>query len=79
MKKCKSAAMEVKYPHCAGIDIAKSEHWVAARNAASEEIEIRSFGSFTENLEAMAGWLHECGVTHVAMEATGVYWIPSYE
>ena len=40
---------------------------------------VRRFGSFTEDLEAMASWLASCGVDAVAMEAMGVYWIPVYE
>ena len=79
MKKSKTSALEVKYPYCAGIDIAKSEHWVAARDAAGDEVVTRQFGGYTENLEDMARWLHEFGVQQVAMEATGVYWIPAFE
>ena len=40
---------------------------------------VRSFGSDTDELERMAQWLHACGVRVVAMEATGVYWIPPFE
>jgi transposase len=40
---------------------------------------IRRFGSFTADLKALTGWLEECGVTSVAMESTGVYWIPLYQ
>ena len=36
----------------------------------------RTFGTFTQDLLLLAGWLKECGVTHVAMEATSVYWRP---
>lgn len=39
----------------------------------------RRFGCFTNQLHAITDWLHECGVTIVAMESTGVYWIPLYE
>jgi transposase len=40
---------------------------------------VRRFGSFTADLQAIAGWLRQCGVTTVAMESTGVYWIPLYD
>ena len=40
---------------------------------------VRHFGAFTDELEALAQWLCECGVRVVAMESTGVYWIPLYE
>ncbi len=39
---------------------------------------VRRFGRFTEDLEAIAAWLKECGVETVAMESTGVYWIPLF-
>ena len=40
---------------------------------------MRKFGTFTPDLQALADWLISCGVDTVAMEATGVYWIPVYE
>lgn len=40
---------------------------------------VRRFGTFTADLQAIARWLHECGVTTVALESTGVYWIPCYD
>ena len=45
--------MQVKYPHCAGIDIAKREHFVAVPANAGGEQEVRSFGGFTGELERM--------------------------
>ena len=50
---------------------------VCRRGADSRPV--RQFGTFTADLEAMADWLQECGVTTVAMEATGVYWIPVFQ
>jgi len=44
-----------------------------------DEISVREFGAFTADLEALAAWLKKCGVTSVAMESTGVYWIPLFE
>jgi transposase len=62
----------------AGIDIGSGEHWVAVPEDRDEE-PVRCFGCFTADLHAMARWLKECGVTTVAMESTGVYWIPCYQ
>jgi len=70
--------LEVIHPDCAGIDIGGSRHFVAVDPARSEE-PVQSFGSFTDELERMGRWLHECGVEVVAMESTGVYWIPVFE
>ena len=65
-------------PNAAGIDIGSSEHWVAVPEDRDEN-PVRSFGCFTADLHAMARWLKECGITTVAMESTGVYWIPVYQ
>jgi transposase len=65
-------------PHAAGIDIGAREHFVCVPPAATPK-NVRSFGTFTADLEALADWLQECGVTSVAMEATGVYWIPVFQ
>jgi transposase len=42
-------------------------------------VPVRSFGTFTQDLHDLADWFTACGVTSVAMESTGVYWIPVYE
>jgi len=65
-------------PHAAGIDLGSREHWVAVPEGRAEQ-SVRCFGTFTCDLEALADWLKECGVTSVAMEATGVYWIPLFQ
>jgi transposase len=70
--------LEVAHPNAAGIDIGSGSHFVAVRADLDEE-PVREFGSFTEDLESIAAWLTECGVDVVAMESTGVYWIPLYE
>lgn len=70
--------LRVVYPHCAGIDIGGKEHFVAV-DPDECDTPVRGFGCFTEDLETMGQWLLECGVTAVAMESTGVYWIPVYE
>jgi transposase len=53
-------------------------HFVAVPEGR-DEVHVRSFGSFTADLEGLADWLQQCGVTTVAMESTGVYWIALYE
>ena len=74
----KAAALEVVHPDCAGIDVGKRKHYVAVDSSRFER-PVRHFGTFTRDLEAMADWLSSCGVRHVAMESTGVYWIPLFE
>jgi len=68
----------VVYPNSAGIDLGSTSHWVAAFPGSCEK-PIRSFGSFTCDLTAMALWLKGLGVTHTVMEATGPYWFQVYE
>lgn len=66
------------HPNAAGIDIGGSTHYVAVPYDRDAE-PVRSFGAFTEDLFALADWLAACRITTVAMEATGVYWIPVFE
>lgn len=70
--------LKVIHPHAAGLDIGSEEIWVAVAPESSAE-PVRSFGTLTPDLLALADWLATCGVDTVAMEATGVYWIPVYE
>ena len=72
------AALHLVYPNAAGLDIGSSEIMVAIPPDRGAE-SVRAFGTYTPDLEALADWLAEQGVTHVAMESTGVYWIPIYE
>ena len=65
-------------PNAAGIDIGAREIFVAVP-ADRDEHPVRWFGTFTEDLRRMAEWLVQCGITTVAMESTGVYWIPVYD
>jgi transposase len=65
-------------PHAAGIDCGSAEHVVAVP-PDRDETPVRSFATFTGDLHRLADWLTACRVTSVAMEATGVYWIPIYE
>ena len=60
------------------MDIGKKSHYVAVHESADTH-SVRAFGCFTDELEDMAAWLESCAVDVVAMEATGVYWIPVYE
>src|SRR5258708_1759269 len=62
----------------AAIDIGSKMH-MAAVNPACTDVPVRSFGTFTQDLHDLADWFKACGVTSVAMESTGVYWIPAYE
>jgi len=68
----------VLYPNAAGIDIASKLHYVAV-NPDSDPTPVRSFGTFTQDLFAICEWLIKCNVTTVAMESTGVYWIPLFQ
>jgi transposase len=70
--------MEVIHPRCAGLDVHKDTVVASARLAAGREVvvEVQTFATTTAGLLALAAWLAERGCTHVAMEATGVYWKP---
>ena len=65
-------------PHAAGIDVGSASHWVAVDPSLTDQ-PVREFAAYTGDLHAMADWLIEHGVTTVAMEATGVYWVAAYE
>jgi transposase len=74
----KRSALQLTHPNAAGIDIGSASHYVAVPPDRDEE-GVREFRSFTEDLDRLASWLTTCGVDTVAMESTGVYWIPLYE
>jgi transposase len=75
--------VEILYPRVSGIDVHKKRVTVTVRTppvggvGGRREL-TRTFRTFYADLLAMAGWLVECGVTHTAMESTGVYWWPVY-
>lgn len=69
---------QIVFPNAAGIDVGASSHWVAVPGHLAEE-PVREFGAMTDDLNALADWLVTCGVDTVALESTGVYWIPLYE
>ena len=70
--------IEVTHPDAAGVDVGGATHYAAVRPDATDEA-VREFKCFTGDLHAMADWFEQCGVKIVAMESTGVYWIPLYE
>ena len=62
----------------AGIDIGSTSHYIAVSSHLDAE-NVREFEAFTPDLQAACEWLKSLGVKSVAMESTGVYWIPFYE
>ena len=72
------AELTTVHPHAAGLDIGSRETWACVPASSSPE-PVRVFGPFTPDLNALADWLIACGVDTVAMESTGVYWIPIFE
>lgn len=65
-------------PNAAGIDIGSREHYVCVP-ADRDPQNIKVFGAFTQDLKEMATWLKQCGIKTIAMESTGVYWIPLFQ
>jgi transposase len=82
----RSSKHQVKLPQhlahinkmAAGIDIGSTSHFVAVPEGC-DKLCVREFASFTPDLHVLADWLEACGIETVAMESTGVYWIPLYE
>jgi len=70
--------LEVVHPHAAGIDVGNSAHYVAVRPDRDPQ-PVRRFECFTADLYRLADWLKSCGVNTVALQSTGVYWIPLYD
>jgi transposase len=70
--------LKVIHPQAAGLDIGSAEIWAAVAPARTAE-PVRQFGTLTADLLALVEWLVACGVDTVAMESTGVYWIPVFE
>ena len=73
-----SEDFEVHHPNAAGIDIGARELWVSVPPDRAER-SVRRFGALGPDIAALCDWLLECGVDTVAMESTGVYWVPLYE
>jgi len=79
MSKSKSIdTLAVVHPHAAGIDIGSREIWVTVPPDRTDET-TRCFATFTPDLHCLVDWLVACQVNTVAMESTGVYWIPLFE
>ena len=70
--------LTIIHPNAAGIDIGQASSWVSVPTNRDPQ-PLRQFDMNTPDLIALAEWLKACGVTTVAMESTGVYWIPLYE
>jgi len=64
--------------NAAGIDIGSASHFVAVPEGR-DNVTVREFKSFTADLHELANWLKKCGIKTVAMESTGIYWIPLFE
>jgi hypothetical protein len=73
--KNKKVALPVLNPDAAGIDIGATEIYVAVPADRNPE-PVRMFATFTQDLNELADWLQQCSIRTVAMESTGVYWIP---
>jgi transposase len=73
-----SLNLDVVHPNAAGIDIGNESHYVAVPPDRDAQ-PVRQFACFTEALQQMAAWLKSCGIDTVAMQSTGVYWLPVYE
>ena len=71
--------LEVIHPDAAGIDIGNECPYGAVPSKRDPEQPVRRFGCVTAELKAMAEWLPQCGIRTVAMQSTGVYWIPVYD
>src|SRR5262245_45054380 len=66
--------------NAAGIDIGAASHYVAVPPGRDPEgCDVRTFGAFTADLHVLAEWLTQCAIQTVAMESTGVYWIPLFD
>jgi len=72
------AGMSQVHEHAAGVDVGAHEIMVCVAGAEGMQM-VRSFGSYTVDLQAIGGWLAEHDIETVAMESTGVYWIPLFE
>jgi hypothetical protein len=76
--RAKASLLSIAYPDACGIDIGATSHFVAVPPERDDE-PVREFPALTADLERLVQWLRRCRVTAVAMESTGVYWIPLFE
>ena len=77
-RKGRARVLPVLHADAAGIDIGAEEVFVAVPPDRSTE-SVQSFATFTRDLYALADWLQSCRIRSVAMESTGVYWIPLFQ
>jgi transposase len=77
-KKIDAPVLHCLNPNAAGVDVGATEIYIAVP-ADRDPQAVRHFWTFTENLLAAADWLKSCQIETVAMESTGVYWIPLFE
>ncbi len=70
--------LTITNPDAAGIDIGSQVHYVSVPEDRAE-VSVRSFGAYTAQLDELVQWLKDCEIKTVAMESTGVYWIPLYQ
>lgn len=75
VRKSQKVTLPILHPDAAGIDIGSTEIYVAVPPDRDPE-PVRMFATFTQDLNLLADWLQQCGIQTVAMESTGVYWIP---
>lgn len=76
--KGKQIGLGIIYPHAAGLDVGSMNMMLSYQDLKGDGI-VKEYGSFTEELHKMGKDLKEAGVTHIAMEATGIYWMAVYE
>jgi transposase len=74
----KSEAFPLLNPNAAGIDLGSQSHFVSVPEDRDQR-PVQQFGCYTTALHEMAAWLKGCGIETIAMEATGVYWVPVFE
>lgn len=74
----KSSRMPIVDPHAEGVDIGAEFHIVAVPPDVDPE-PVRTFQSVTGDLQRMSDWLKTCHITIIAMESTGVFWIPAFK
>lgn len=78
VKKNDKQELGIINPDAAGIDIGSREHYVCVP-ADRDKKNVRKFEAFTSSIKEMAAWLKQCGIKTIAMESTGVYWIPLFQ
>ncbi len=74
----RSEPVEIVHPNAGGLDIGSREIWGCVPADRTDD-NVQRFGTFTPDLQRLADWLIACGVDTVAMESTGVYWLPIFE